>query len=1246
MSRTRYVEARRARHEALAPVTYPAELPITEHCREIGDLLRKHQVVVVAGETGSGKTTQLPKLCLEAGFGVNGMIGHTQPRRLAARAVARRIADELGVELGREVGYAVRFSDRTADGTLVKLMTDGLLLSEVRSDKRLEAYEVIIVDEAHERSLNIDFLLGYLKQLTRRRKDLRVIITSATIDVDAFAQHYDDAPVVEVGGRSYPVEVVYREAENPDQALAETIAETIAEIRRYPVRGAADILTFLAGEREIFDVAHVLRRQLEGQYDVLPLYARLPTAEQQKIFASGGRRRVVLATNVAETSLTVPNIGFVIDPGTARISRYSYRSKLQRLPIERVSRASADQRKGRCGRIAPGVCFRLYSQADFDSRELYTDPEIRRTNLASVMLSMRAFGLGEIERFPFLDPPDPAAVRDATRLLVELGALEQGKLTAIGRRMARLPIDPRLARMLIEAEKRGSLKELLIITSGLAVADPRGRPLEHQAAADGKHAEFFDERSDFLAFVNLWNWFDEQRQAASRSAMERMLKARFLSPQRMREWRELHRQLLVTVRELKMSINTEPAAYSNIHRAVITGCLSLVGLKDQKGEYLGARNLKFRIFPGSSLRKKAPKWLAAAEIAETQRVYARCVADVDPRWIEDAAPHLVKRNHFEPHWHARRGEVVAFERVLLYGLPLVEKRRVAFKRVDAALAHEIFVRDALVAGVVKTDGGFLSHNLNLIREAHDREAKERRRDLLVSDAALAEFYSARVPAEVCDTRSFERWRKRAEASDPGILFMTPADVLARLEESTPERDFPGVIVLDGVEFELKYSFAPGTDEDGLCLQVPLGLLAHVRPEPLEWMVPGFLAPRCEAMVKTLPKSLRRRLAPVPDTIMELAPRLLREDTYRRGRLARALADAIEVSFRLPIQANDWDLERVPAHLRMNVQVRDDRGKLLDQDRDLEALKERLGERGRQVLDGGVRDGFEARGLKEFPGAGVPETHLVGAGSAQVMLYPALADRGDSVDLVLAEDPRTQAALNVGGLSRLVIIKESKGARFMRRELKSRPTMGLHYAALGGAEALTDGLLRASAWRCFFADRALPRTREVFDERVATHRGEWMGVFNDLVEKSEAALARRFDIVRLLDEQTSPAFAPAVEDMRRQLERLMPADFLERTAAEHLAELPRYLNAVRFRLDHLQGRVGRDAEIVDEIRPFEDRYDAVVNQLGSTAAVEAVRFAIEELRVARFAQKLGTREKTSPKRLERLIRPLEEDAGIR
>ncbi|MEZ5560214.1 MAG: ATP-dependent RNA helicase HrpA [Pseudomonadales bacterium] len=708
-------------------IDYPAELPITAHVREIADLLGTHQVIVVAGETGSGKTTQIPKICLEAGFGRRGMIGHTQPRRLAARSVAARVADELGVTLGGAVGYAVRFSDQVGPDTLVKLMTDGLLLTEIRRDRFLENYDVIIVDEAHERSLNIDFLLGYLKGLCQRRRDLRVIITSATIDVHAFSRHFDNAPVLEVSGRGYPVAVRYAHTEAP---FEEQLLECLEDIETGPQSAARDVLVFLSGEREILDTAKLLRDRAGGRFDILPLYARLSARDQQRVFQTRGRqgsRRVVLATNVAETSVTVPNIGFVIDPGFARISRYSFRSKLQRLPIEPVSRASADQRMGRCGRVAPGTCYRLYTEADYLGRPQFTDPEIRRTNLASVVLQMQAFGLGDVRRFPFLDPPDPGAIRDAERLLDELGALRDGKLTGIGRSMARLPVDPRLARMLVAADTQRCLSEVLIIASALAVQDPRERPLDRQAAADRAHEAFADERSDYLAFVKLWRWAEEVRQAATRSAFERELGKRFLSPARMREWRELHRQLLLAVRDLGLKPNEADADYASVHQAILAGSLSLIGLHDEKGDYLGPRNLRFRIFPGSALSGRTPRWLMAAEIAETTRVYARCVAAIEPRWIEQAAGHLIKRRYSEPHWSARRGEAEAFESVTLYGLPLVERRRVSYTRIDRAHARDLMVREGLVPGAVARPPPFLEHGTGVMRHLLELRKRGRRR---------------------------------------------------------------------------------------------------------------------------------------------------------------------------------------------------------------------------------------------------------------------------------------------------------------------------------------------------------------------------------------------------------------------------------------------------------------------------------------------------------------------------------------
>ena len=736
-----------ANRQASTPhIEFPEALPITGHVGEIGRLLRSNQVVVVAGETGSGKTTQLPKICVQAGFGYRGMIGHTQPRRLAARSVSARIAEEMQVPLGQEVGYAVRFSDQTDPRTLVKLVTDGLLLTEIRRDRFLENYDVIIVDEAHERSLNIDFLLGYLKQITRKRRDLKIIITSATIDVAAFSRHFGDAPVVEVGGRGYPVSVNYLDDErSPDERLV----ACLEDIEAGKQGAARDVLIFQSGEREILETARLLRQRCGDYLDVLPLYARLSQKDQQRVFRPGRRRRAVLATNVAETSITVPNIGFVIDPGFARVSRYSFRSKLQRLPVEPISQASANQRMGRCGRIAPGTCFRLYSEVDFLGRPEFTDPEIKRTNLASVVLQMHAFGLGDIARFPFLDPPDPRAVRDAEGLLNELGALQKGRLTRVGRSMARLPVDPRLARMLIAADSHRSLSEVLIIVSALAIQDPRDRPLDKQGSADRAHEAFADERSDYLSFVNLWKWAEKVREEASRAALRRELEKRFLSPARMREWRELHRQLLLATKDLGMRLNSVGADDSSVHQALRAGSLSFIGQHDEKGNYFGPRNLRFRIFPGSALSGRSPRWLMAGEITETRRVYARCVAAVEPAWIEAAASHLLKRRHSDPHWSARRGAAEAYESVTLYGLRLAEKRRIGYAAIDPAHARDLMIRDGLIPGAVPGQLPFLDHNLRLVGQLLDREARGRRRDLLVSEDIQTALYAERLPGHVC-----------------------------------------------------------------------------------------------------------------------------------------------------------------------------------------------------------------------------------------------------------------------------------------------------------------------------------------------------------------------------------------------------------------------------------------------------------------------------------------------------------------
>ena len=1237
----------RERRASVPAVTFPDTLPIFQHLDEIRRLLAQHPVLIVAGETGSGKTTQLPKLCLAAGFGVRGLIGHTQPRRIAARAVSRRIAEELVVPLGAQVGYAVRFNDQTSDDTLIKVLTDGLLLNEINSDRALESYEVLIIDEAHERSLNIDFLLGYVKVLLGRRRDLKVIITSATIDVAAFAKHFADAPVVHVSGRGFPVDVVYRPADDPDRDQDQQILDAIRDAQRRPAHGASDVLVFLTGEREIHEASKLLRRELRDRYDILPLYARLPAAEQQRIFSAGGRSRIVLATNVAETSLTVPNIGFVIDPGFARLSRYSYRSKLQRLPIERVSQASADQRKGRCGRIAPGVCYRLYSEADHLSQPAYTDPEIRRTNLAAVVLQMRAFGLGDIETFPFLDPPEPRAIRDAVTLLTELGALAGDRLTSVGRNMARLPIDPRLARMLIEASVQGALHEMLVIASGLAVQDPRERPLDARAAADAAHQQFDDKRSDYLAYLNLWNWHESARQELSSSALKRACQQHFLSFMRMREWRDLHRQLVLSARQLGMRSNVAPADYAAIHRAILAGSLSLIGSKDERGDYLGARNLRFRIFPGSSLVSARPKWLVSSEISETQRVYARCVASVEPEWIEAAAAHLVKRSYNEPHWDPRRGETVGFEKVTLFGLSLVEQRRVSFKRVDAVLARDIFIRAGLLSGAVTTKGEFLRHNLELVREIGQLESKQRRRDLLVSDDTLAAFYAERIPADVRDTKEFESWRRHAEQHAPALLFMSREDVLQSVDARVVEEEFPSALVLQGVEFRLRYSFAPGARDDGASLQAPIGLLAHLRQEPLDWLVPGLLGAKCDALIRALPKSLRRPLAPLPEKIAQMLPTLVRGDVYRHGRLERVLGERLDSFFDARIPLDAWRLDAVPDHLRMNVQVRDNKGDLIDQDRDVVALVERLGAQiADRIATKRVRQSLETHGLTHFPTSEVSRQRVLDEGQGRLIVYPALTDQGDSVSLVMAPSAAEQRRLSRDGYTRMVLLGEPKTARQLHKLLKAERDLALQYAPLGSFEMLADSMLRASVWYCFFDGHALPVSEGEFTQRLNDRRGGWRACFEMLVAASRAIMARRFAVGRALADAKSPAYAVAVADMVKQVNALVPADFLSRIPLRHLGEIPRYLDGVQQRLEGLQGRIDKDARARAELASFEVRLARVIEKLGTRDDLEDARYLIEEYRIAVFAQRLRTRGKVSAKRIETTLAPLEEEAGVR
>jgi len=1229
-------------------LSYPESLPISAHAEEIRTLLEAHPVVVVAGETGSGKTTQLPKICLEAGFGRRGLIAHTQPRRLAARTVASRIAEEVGVPLGDAVGYAVRFSDQTSDRTLVKLVTDGLLLTEIRRDKDLDGYDVVIVDEAHERSLNVDFLLGYLKALLARRDDLKVVITSATIDVAAFAGHFDDAPVVEVGGRGYPVTTHYLEGDAPyEDKLVDAIERIDGDPAVRTAGAARDVLVFQSGEREILDTARLLRRQFGERFEVLPLYARLSPRDQQRVFQSGGgRRRIVLATNVAETSITVPNIGYVVDPGLARISRYSFRSKLQRLPVEPVSQASANQRQGRCGRVAPGHCFRLYDQADFEGRPRYTDPEIVRSNLAAVVLSMRAFGLGDPLRFPFLDPPEPGAVRDAHKLLEELGALRGDRLTRLGRSMARLPVDPRLARMLLAADRERSLTEVLVIVSALTVQDPRERPLDKQGAADACHERYLDERSDFLSLWNLWQWVEARRDQLSRSALKKALAQNFLNAARLREWRELHRQLRLACRDLGLRENDEPADYGSVHRALLTGSLSLLGQHDEKGHYLGPRQLKFRIFPGSALVEKRPRWLIAAEITETRRVYARTVAGVEPGWIEAAAGHLLKRRYSEPHWNPKRGEAEAFEAVTLYGLRLVEKRRVSVTRRDPVVARELLLLDGLVRGGLDVAFDFLGHNQALIADILDDEAKGRRRDLLIPEEELAALYDRVLPAEVLSVATLSRWWAKADPPARELLYFNRDQLLQAADGRSSETDFPSSLTLRGVSLPLKYRFAPGEPDDGVNLVLDVGALESLVPEALDWHVPGYFDAVCEQWLRTLPKQKRRQLAPLPDRLPEITARLRRPDRYRQGRLSTALGEVLKDLYQLQVDASDWDLAGLEAHLRINVQVRDGDGRLLAQSRDAAALKAEFAAEAAARVSAQRGGDREQRGLVDFPDVPLEDRVELRQGGGRVLAYPALVDRGRHVDLTLLPTAAVRDRADRDGYARLALLRLGQTTRYLKKRLEARPQLGLHYATLGDAAALSDELLRAAAWNCCFEGRPLPRSDEAFAARLDECRGHLADTFERLLDTFAAVLQARFELVRELDAATSPAFADAVADIRAWLERLVPAQVLSQRSLERLGELPGYLAAARYRLANLQGKVERDGEHSRVLAALQERLDRLTGEpAADRERLDALQDQLERLRVALFAQPLAGREKVSAKRCDRALLAYERELGV-
>ncbi len=1216
--------AQRQRSAQQLDLTPIAGLPVSEAAAEISTAIAEHPVVVIAGETGSGKTTQLPKFCLQNGLGLAGTIAHTQPRRIAARTVAQRIAQEVGTELGEAVGYSVRFADRSNPQSLLRVMTDGLLLTEIRKDRYLNAYDAIIVDEAHERSLNIDFLLGYLRRLLTQRQDLKVIVTSATIDVQRFADYFYGAPVVEVGGRSFPVTTRYVDGESDTLTK---LVDVLRGIDATPPGLAPDVLAFFAAEREIFDAAKALRMAFGERFEILPLYARLSLADQRRVFnPQGTKRRVVLATNVAETSLTVPNIGFVIDPGFARISRYSYRSKLQRLPIEPISQASANQRQGRCGRIAPGICYRLYSEPDFSGRPAYTDAEIRRVNLASVVLQMHAYGLGDIAKFPFIDPPEPRAIKDALRLLTELRALHGSKITTLGKSMARLPVDPRLAAMLMAAGPLGSLNELLIIVAALAVQDVRERPAEKAGAADAAHEKFIDEQSDFLSYLKLWSWIEAQREEFSNRGWQTQLRKNFVNPMRVREWREIHRQLRTICRQLKLSINSKPANYRQIHEAVVAGSLSQIALHQERGRYQGPRNLQLGIFPGSGLKKANPKWLVAAEVVETRRVFARCVAAIEAKWVEAHAQHLVKRSFSDPVWSLKRGEVIAYEKVTLYGLTLVERRARSYAPVDPALCRDLFLREALVHGAMQQPPEFLAQNLERVAWVQDQEAKGRRRDLMIDDDAMYQFYAERLPNKLCRVADLQHWLRRLSPEELEGLHFDEQWLLKNQASQLQEYDFPNHLEVAGVRLPLHYRFAPGADDDGVSVDIPVGLLPNLSAEMFNWSVPGMLPALVEQWLRTLPKNKRRVLVPLPDKIDELCPHLLKPAVYRHGKFLAVLSGLLEDLYRLRVDASDWDRQRVSEHLCFFCKVIGPNGETVAAGRDFLRLQRGLRAQHSTQSEApadAVMGALEQRQIATLPDEEMPRQLVAGTPQAPIIVYPGVFDAGTHVDLRLFASSSERDRANRLGYARLMLQHLGKAGTYFRRELAKEKELGLYFSALGSAQELSDQLMLNVIWYCYFEGLELPRNADHFAERAQSRRTELAGIFAATVDIVRGSYKLRFQVMTQLDELSSSAYALSKQDIIAHLRRLIPSNVLEQTPFVWLPLLPRYVGGIVGRVQNLPGHVPKDVGLLEQMRPLQERFGRLQeSELVDALALQEVRFLLEELRLKTFNEALA------------------------
>jgi ATP-dependent helicase HrpA len=1286
----------------LPPITFPEELPVSGKRQEIARALRENQVVIVCGETGSGKTTQLPKICLELGRGSAGLIGHTQPRRIAASSTAKRIAQELGSPLGEHVGFKVRFTDTLSKGASVKLMTDGILLAETQTDPLLKQYDTIIIDEAHERSLNIDFLLGYLKQLLPKRRDLKVIITSATIDADRFARHFGNAdkpaPIIEVSGRLYPVEVRYRPVESdvvrtPPQGekqgegyvskaqkqreqrdLMDAVVDAVDELARL---GPGDVLVFLPGEREIRDTAEALRKHHPPHVEILPLFARLSVQEQERVFKISNARRIVLATNVAETSLTVPGIRYVVDAGLARIKRYSYRNKVEQLQIEPIAQSAANQRAGRCGRVAAGVCIRLYEEQDYLQRPKFTEPEILRSSLASVILRMKSLHLADVETFPFIEPPMGRAIADGYQLLQELGAVgdsneDNNQLTPIGRQLAKLPLDPRVGRMILAARDNACLTEMLIIASAVSVQDPRDRPLEAQNAADNAHKKFADEKSEFLSYLKIWKWFEEAiEHKKSNRQLQDSCRENFLSQLRLREWRDVHSQLLTIVREQGWRLNESAATYEQLHTALLAGLLGNVGFKaEDEPYYLGARGIKFHIWPGSTLSKKAGKWIMAAELVETTRLYARCIAQVQPEWLERVGGHLLKRSYGEPRWEKRSAQVTASERATLYGLVVYSQRRINYGIINPADAREIFIRDALVGGDYDTRAPFLAHNLKLVREIENLEHKSRRLDVLVDDSLIAAFYDKLIPADVHNGIAFEKWHKDATAKTPKLLYLNRDDLMRHEAAGITTDLFPKQMTVAGIPMSLSYHFEPGAARDGVTLTVPLYALNQVSQERSEWLVPGMLKEKVHLLLKSLPQKLRRHCVPLPEYAAGFFDRVEEKRIFGRGSLIDALIADVREQKSMIVKTTDFKLETLPAHHFMNFKVVDEHGRQLDMGRNLAGLQAEFGGKARESFQklaentavvqsdapslaasaagrpGAGRDsvasGVAAKGgastqhenLTSWSFGELPELLEIQQGKQTLIGFPALVDKGVHCNIEVFDDPNEAARIHHAGMRRLFALQLKEQLKFLEKNIPGLQQMGMQFMALGTQEELRDQIIQAGLDRACLQE-PLPKNADEFNRRKEEGKARLNLLVNEIARLIGQILAEYHALPKKL--QGIKAHAQAASDIQSQLQGLIGKRFVVETDYTQLAHFPRYLKAINVRIEKLRADPARDQRLTAEWNQVALPWQRVLKTGAGKNDPKMIEFRwlLEELRVSLFAQELRTPMPVSVKRLQKV-----------